>query len=111
MFYIMKFHRRLHDATRETVLAVHAGDVVTALRTAPAMAHQSIQLSQEAIAKAQSVMVQGNEEIYLSLSQVAQAFADAGLAIAQSAKPNGSYSRRLYDEGVGKLGMAIHMLN
>lgn len=110
LFYIAKFHAQLHQATRATVVAVSAGDVESALGTAPAMAAQTLQLAQEALQKASNVVVTDNEEIYLRLSHKAQAFAEAGIAMVQSLNGDGTFSHDQYMEGVYKLSLAVDEL-
>ncbi|MCK0114020.1 hypothetical protein MWU75_17905 [Ornithinimicrobium sp. F0845] len=111
MLYIVRFGRQLHDATRDTVFAVEAGNAVVAIQKAPAMYHTCSHLALEALQKAQGSFVRGNDEIYLEMAGQAQAFAQAGSTIAMSMGANGEIDRDAYEAGVEELRFAVSLFN
>lgn len=110
LIYIIKFNNRLIQATRETVMAVERNDVSTAINTARRMAQRCLELTQEAIGKAQGAFIAQNAELYYSLASTAQAFADAGIALVQAGAGDGTYSEQAYRVGAHKLAVAFHQM-
>lgn len=111
MLYIAKFHARLARATSKTVLAVERGDVATASSSAQEMTREVLDLAQEAAQKASGVFIQANAQIYVSLSQMAQAYADAGLALMGAVNADGTISQHRYQDGTRKLAYAVSQLS
>jgi hypothetical protein len=110
VFFIVKFNSRLYAATRPTVLAVQAGDVRTALRTAPSMGLQASQLAQDALGRAHGAIISGNDQLYFQMAQIAQAFVNAASELVQAARSDGTYDPVQYQAGARSLAYAVSKL-